>query len=128
MARFARIAELFGSAGQAGDLQQQVQAFVAEARQIAAGGLTLAEAGQLFTTLITLAVAGAASLANPGADKKAMVLAAVGFLYDNIAPAIPLPFFVQPFRGLLRPHVKALVLAIADGVIEAVYARQKLAA
>jgi hypothetical protein len=118
-----RLAEIVQGAQLAGNFQQQVQAFVAEAGRLAADGLTLAEVGQLFVALITLAVDAAAQLANEGPQKKAFVLNAVAYLYDAIAPSIPLPMIVQTFRAWLRPYVRGLVLSLADGAIEAVYQR-----
>lgn len=122
-----KIRAIIGYASQSGTFQQQVTAFVQETKTLAADGLTLAEVGNLFVALIGLAVAAAAKLNNSGEEKKAFVLEAVGYLYDAIAPAIPLPFFLQPFRAFVRPHVRALVLRLADGVIEAVYRRLQLA-
>jgi len=125
MGRFQLITALAKRASLAGDFNAQVQQFVTDARTLAADGLTLAEVAQLFQALIVLAVQAATQLTNAGAQKKDFVLQAVAYLYDAIAPSIPLPFFVQPFRFLLRPHVRNLVLAIADGVIEVIYARLK---
>ncbi len=105
--------------------KDQVQAFLADAADKAKGGLTLAEIGALFISLIYMAVALLNSVSVPGADKKALVLEAVGFLFDTIAPAIPLPFWLAPVRLFLRPRLRQLVLAIADGAIEAIYARLK---
>ena len=108
---------------QAGTFKEQVEAFVAEARNIAGDGLSVAEASQIFTAFIALAVGAAQRLGNSGPEKKAIVLSTVGYLYDAIAPQLPLPWFLQPFRAWLRPHVRQLVLTLADGAIEAVYQR-----
>ncbi len=102
-----------------------ISEFVADARVKSVDGFSLAELGELFTEFIDKAVKAAAILSNPGAEKKAVVLAAVGVLFDNVAPAIPLPFFVQPFRAFIRPYVRQLVIAIADGAIEVSYNRLK---
>lgn len=110
-------------AAAAGTFAPQVEAFVAEAKLLAADGLTWAEAGQLFTALIALAVAAAQQLSNPGTEKKQWVLDAVGYLFDAIGPMLPLPAIVQPFRAWIRPYVRRLVLMLADGAIEAIYAR-----
>ena len=102
-----------------------ISEFIADARAASVDGFTLAEIGELFVEFIDRAVAAAAMLANPGTEKKAVVLAAVGVLFDNIAPAIPLPMIVQPFRVFIRPYVRQLVIALAGGVIEVSYSRLK---
>lgn len=107
------------------DFTASVSAFIDSAKQKAAGGLTLKETGDIFVEFIHLAVAIANELSNPGTDKKVLVMAGVAALYDAIAPAIPLPMFIQPFRPLLRQPIKNIVLALADGVVEAVYRQLK---
>lgn len=120
-----RINKAFEASRTASTFSQQVQEFIAAARVLAGDGLTLAEVGQLFLALITLAVDAAARLSATGETKKSWVLSAVAQLYDAVAPHVPLPWFVAFLRPLIRPHLRALVLALADGVIEAVYqARQ----
>jgi hypothetical protein len=122
--RLKKIAQLQTMAAAAGSFSQRIEQFVAQAMLLAADGLSLAEIGQLFQALVQLAVEGAAELAqSTGEQKKAMVLEAVGYLYDRIAPAIPLPWFLQLFRAFLRVPIRNLVLALASGAIEAVVAR-----
>lgn len=120
-----QISDLLNTARTAGDFRAQIQAFVQQAQQLAADGLTLAEIGQLFVALITLAVEGATALSNSGVEKKAFVLEAVSYLYDAIAPMFPLPWFLQPFRRMLKEPVRQIVLAIADGIVEAIYSSVK---
>lgn len=123
-----RVSAAVMRASTAFNFQERVSVFVAEAKRLAADGLTYEEASQLFTALIVLAVESAKALVNTGAEKKQFVLEAVAFLFDAIAPAIPLPWFLiwlQPFRPMFRPALRAFVLSLADGVIEAVYARLK---
>jgi hypothetical protein len=109
--------------------QAQVEAFVARARELAANGLTWAEFMQLAIALVQIAVAAAMQLANSGADKKALVRSAVGYLFDAVAPRLTLPFPLSLLDGLVRPWIqprlRALVLTLADGAIEAVYTRLK---
>lgn len=105
-----------------GDL---VLAFLADAKAKAQGGLTLAECGQLFVALTQLAVQAANTLANPGAEKKQLVLEAVGQLWDHLEPYLPLPGWLRPFWPFLRGSVKAIVLAVASGAVEAIYATIK---
>lgn len=113
-----------------GTFREQVEQFVAEARELAADGLTLAEIGQLFSALIALAVSAAMKLSNAGPDKKQLVLQAVGYLFDALVEFFPLPDWV-PFKAWVRarlaPVLKEIVLLLADGAIEAVYAHLKAA-
>ena len=102
-----------------------ISGFITEAKKAAEGGLTLAEINGLFLEFVDRAVKAAAALANPGIEKKQVVLAAVGVLYDNVAPSIPLPMILQPFRPFVRPYIKKLVIALADGAIEVSYSRLK---
>lgn len=119
----ARIGAMATTAADAGDFRAQIEAFVAQAKQLAADGLSWAEAAQLVVALIHLAVAAAEDLANSGDQKKAFVLEAVGFLYDTIAPFVVLPIWLAPFRPVIRSVLRPLVLQLADGAIEAVVAR-----
>jgi ABC-type Co2+ transport system permease subunit len=122
-----RIQAIVTTSAEAGNLQKQIEAFIAQARMMADGGLTLAEIGQIFTALITLGVYAAKDLADAtGEEKKAAVLDAVGYLFDVLAPAFPLPWFLQPFRAWLRSPMRSIVLAIADGILEATVAKMKL--
>jgi hypothetical protein len=127
--RLAKINALTAAAAAAGTLQQQVEAFVAQATLLASDGLTWSEAGQLFLAFIWLCVDAAETLVDPsgnpasGEDKKQAVLDAVGYLFDLVAPMLPLPMFLQPFRGWLRAPLRALVLALASGAIEVAVSR-----
>jgi hypothetical protein len=51
------------------------------------------------------------------------VLDAVGYLFDMIAPALPLPMLLAPFRSWLTRSLRALVMSLADGAIEAAVSR-----
>jgi hypothetical protein len=120
-----RIASIAAAASTAGDFKSRVEAFVAQARQLAQGGLTWAEAAQLVNALIGVAVDAAEQLANTGDEKKQFVLEAVAFLYDTIAPFVVLPIWLAPFRPLIRSILRPLVLNLADGAIEAIVSRLK---
>lgn len=123
----AQVAGILLRAVGAGSFQERIEAFVAQARQLAADGLSLADAAHLFTALLTMAIGQATHLNNTGADKKQFVLQAVAYLYDAIAPQIWLPIFVSPFRIWLRPYIRSFIVSLADGAIEAIYARMKAA-
>ena len=125
----SKIQAIANTAADAGNLQKQVEAFIARARMLADGGLTLAEIGQLFVAFLTLVVDAADDFQDAsGEEKKATVLDAAGYLFDVLAPAFPLPWFVAPFRSFIRKPTRAIALAIADGVIEAIVAKKKAAA
>ncbi len=102
-----------------------IDAFVADTKARAADGLSLADLGALFNGFIDLCVKEAARLANPGVEKKQLVLECVAVLYDNVAPMIPLPMILQPFRPFVRPYIRQIVIALADGAIEVSYNRLK---
>lgn len=107
----------------AGNVQSvigKIQAFVAAAHSSAADGITWAEFGELFVALIRLSVDTLDTLAGvPGAEKKAMVVEAVGMLFDAVADKA-VPTIAYPFWLLARPAVRSLVLALAAGAIEQV--------
>lgn len=93
---------------------------IAEARQIAADGrLTVAEFGRITVALIKLGVTLAQPLAVPGADKKAVVMAAVATLFDAVADKC-VPMMAYPAWLVIRPAVRSLVLAAAGGALEAI--------
>lgn len=98
----------------------QVDAYIAAAKARLEDGLTLAELGQLFIGLLGLAVAAARDLTLTGAEKKELVLQAIGFLFDALAPAIPLPLWLRPLRAWILPALKVIVLEVADGAVEAI--------
>ena len=127
--RLIKLQALVASASAAGSFQQQVEDFVGQARLLAADGLTWAEVGHLFVAFIAMLVGAAESLIDPsgaaasGEDKKQAVLDAVGYLFDMLAPALPLPMWLSPFRAYVTRSLRALVMALADGAIEAAVAR-----
>jgi hypothetical protein len=95
----------------------EIAAFLERARYLAAGGLTVAEFGRLAVDLMRLVIGLVDKIAAPGADKKAVVLASVGDLFDAVADkAVPLAAY--PLFVLLRPALRALCLAVAAGAVE----------
>jgi hypothetical protein len=85
-------------------------------------GLTLAEAGQLFVAFIQIAMQAAAEFRVPGAAKKDLVMASVAELFDALSPYIPLPWFLLPFRAIVVSKLRAIVLSLTSGIVEAIYA------
>lgn len=122
--RLQRIQAIAASAQSAGSFQKLVESYVAQAMLLASDGLTLAEIGQLVLGFVTLLVDAAEQITDlAGPEKKQAVLDAVGYLYDVIAPAVPLPIFLQPFRRFLRAPMKSVVLSIVSGAIEVAVSR-----
>ena len=101
-------------------LQSAVLGFIAGCREKAKGGLTVAEFGALVVELLRLAVAGLETISTlDGPAKKAWALAAVASLFDTCADAC-VPALAKPIWWLVRPTVRALVLAAAGGALEQV--------
>lgn len=116
----SKIQEIAAAAADAGSFQKQVEAFVAKARMLADGGLSLSEAGQLLLTFIELLVGAAEDLRDAsGEEKKVAVESAVHYLLDIITPAVPLPWYLVLLKRPLRAEAEELI----DGAIEAAVAR-----
>lgn len=99
-------------------IADKVAVFIAAARAATVGGITWQEFGELLAALVRL-VAGTLDAVSSlsGAEKRAMVLEAVGLLFDAVASrAVPFP--VSAIWILVRPAVRNLVLAIAAGLLE----------
>ena len=98
----------------------KISAFVTTAKVKTADGLTWAEFGELMLALMRLTVAAADEVTTlTGPQKKALVLQGIGTLFDVVADRC-VPMVTWPFWLLIRSPVRALVLAIASGAIEAV--------
>jgi hypothetical protein len=95
----------------------EISAFVERAIFVAGGGLTLAEFGRLAVDLMRLVMGLVDRMAATGADKKAIVLEAVGQLFDAVADKC-VPMAAYPLWILFRPSIRALVLAVASGAVE----------
>jgi hypothetical protein len=99
-------------------IYEKIGAFIATAKSSAADGLTWAEFGELLIALMRLAIATLDTVAGlSGAEKKGMVIEAVGLLFDAVADkAVPLA--VYPLWLLVRPSVRSLLIAVASGAVE----------
>lgn len=121
--KLKRIQAIAIAAADAGTLQKQIDAFIAQVRMLADQGLTLAEMGQIFLAFIRLLVYGVeAEEEMSGDEKKQLVLDWVGYLFDLLAPLIPLPWFLAPLSRFVQGRLRGIVLSVADGVIEAIVA------
>lgn len=99
-------------------LLDQIAAFIATARTLAADGLTWAEFGELMLALLRLVVTALDTVGTlTGPQKKVLAVDAVARLFDAVADKA-VPTAVYPLWLLVRSPVRALVLAIAAGSIE----------
>ena len=100
------------------DIASKVTAFLVTARVSARDGLTLTEFGCLVAALVRLTVETLdATQSLTGEEKRAIVLEAVGVLFDSLA-VLCVPMTMYPFWFIVRPAARALVIAIAAGTIE----------
>lgn len=108
------------AAGERDGLLDKISAFVREARDTAADGLTWSEFGELMLALLRLVVSVLDTVSNlTGEQKKALTLQAVADLFDAVADRA-VPPLAYPLWVLARPAVRALVLALASGAVEQV--------
>ena len=96
--------------------QQKTIPLIAQAQAMLAENFSLARLGTVVQQFLVdaMSIAGQ-ELAKAGHEKKDLVIAALADLLDSL----PLPLWLAIFRVPL----KAIVLRIADGAIEAIYAR-----
>jgi len=105
------------ASGQA-NVIDKVATFVAAAKAATVDGLTWVEFGQLMLALLHLTVESLDAVTGmTGAEKKAMALDGVARLFDALADRA-VPFAAWPVWIVVRPSVRALVLAIASGAVE----------
>lgn len=99
-------------------LFDKVKAYIATAQSAAADGLTWAEFGELLVALVRLLVETLDTVSSlTGPQKKALVLEAVGLLFDAVADQA-VPAYLYPLWILARPAVRQLVVALASGAVE----------
>lgn len=100
------------------DLSQQVSAFLVVAKAKSGDGLTWGEFGELLAALLRLSVTTLDAVATlTGEEKKAAAMDAAAVLFDLLADRC-VPLVAWPLYLLIRPAIRALVLAIASGTIE----------
>jgi len=106
------------AAGQAHDVVDKISAFINTARASAIDGITWREFGELLLALLRVSVETLDHVSNlTGAEKKEIVLHAVGRLFEVVADKA-VPTALYPAWLLIRSPVRSLVLAIASGAIE----------
>ena len=102
------------------DIASKVSAFLVTARVSAKDGLTWSEFGMLVAALVRLTVETLDTTKTlTGPEKRAIVLEAVGVLFDSVA-VLCVPVTMYPFWFIVRPAARALVVAIAAGTIETI--------
>ena len=102
------------------DISRKVSAFLATAKVSAKDGLTWMEFGALVAALVKLTVETLDSTKTlTGEEKRAIVLEAVGVLFDSLA-VLCVPYATYPFWYIVRPAARSLVVAIAAGTIETI--------
>jgi hypothetical protein len=100
------------------DIASKVSAFLVTARVSAKDGLTWGEFGLLVAALVRLSVETLdATKTLTGEEKRAIVLEAVGVLFDSVA-VMCVPYATYPFWYIVRPAARSLVIAVAAGTIE----------
>lgn len=105
--------------------RDRTEQLIADAAAKAENGLTWQEVGELLHTHVAALVAEARTLANPGFEKKRLVLVELARLFDTIAQALPLPGWAKLLRSVVLPWLRRHFLSLADGQIEATYSWQK---
>ena len=98
---------------------RQVREFVDSARDAHAGGLTIAEFGDLATRLLRLVVSALDSVEAAGAQKKEWALAAVAALFDAVADKC-VPTVAYPLWLLVRPAARSVLLYYSAGALEVI--------
>lgn len=106
------------AAGDLLTLDEQLRAFLAVARLKAADGITLAELAELGLAAMRVAIAAVDALAMPGAEKRTIVLSAVGVVFDALAGAVVVPPLMVPLWIVARPAIRSLALTLAAGALE----------
>ena len=98
-------------------LAEKVRAFVSIAKVKAAGGLTLAEFGELAVALLRIAIEAADAIPVDGAERKEFVLNAIALLFDSVADKC-IPLLAWPVWVIVKPAARQLLLLVASGAIE----------
>ena len=113
--------------GRFAEIQAAIKNYIDAARAKAGDGLTWTEFGELLVSLLRLACRLVDLLQVSGAAKKAIVLEAVARLFDAVADFC-VPVWALPVWVLARSPIRALVLALASGAVEALLPLVRVAA
>jgi hypothetical protein len=96
------------AAGSLASLAEKVRAFVATAKVKAAGGITVAEFGELAVALMRVAIEAADAIPVDGAERKAFVLNAIALLFDTVADRC-IPSLAWPVWIIGKPAARQLL-------------------
>ena len=99
------------------EVATQINGYIALCRTKAAGGLTLAELGELLLRTVQLAIRLAQMMPSDGAAKRALVLEAAAKAFDSLADRV-VPVYLLPAWWLIKPAVRAALLAAISGQIK----------
>lgn len=110
------------------DIGQRVSAYLVVAKAKAGDGLTWVEFGELLAGLLRVAVQTLDAVTTlTGVQKKELAMEAAAALFDTLADRC-VPLVAWPLYVLIRPAVRALVLAIASGITEIILRMVRAAA
>ena len=97
----------------------QIEKFLIDIRYRASGGLTVAELAQSTADGMRLAMSLLDTVVSmTGEEKKAEVLKLVAYLFDQFSDAC-VPMLAKPAWWIVKPAVRALILSVASGLVEA---------
>lgn len=113
--------------GRFAEIHAAIANYIDQAKAKARDGLTWVEFGELLVSLLRLACRLVDLLQVSGAAKKAIVLQGVASLFDAVADFC-VPIWALPVWVLARTPVRALVLALASGAVEALLPLVRIAA
>jgi hypothetical protein len=99
-------------------LAEKVRGYIVEARLKARDGLTVAELSELIVSAMRIAIAALDSIPVDGAQRKEIVIAFVGDMFDEFADKV-VPLVAWPFWIVAKPTVRIVALAVASGATEA---------
>lgn len=109
------------------EIASAIKAYIETAKAAASDGITWSEFGELLVSLLRLAVRLADLLQVSGSEKKTIVLDAVASLFDAVADFC-VPVWLLPVWVIARGPIRALVLALASGAVEAILPLVRIAA
>lgn len=99
------------------ELSDKVKAFIMDAQEKAADGITISDFAEIAVELLRLVIATLDTIPATNAEKKAWAVAAVAMLFDDLADKC-VPVVVWPVWMIVRPAVRQIVLLAAGGLID----------
>lgn len=99
------------------ELSDRVKAFIIDAQDRAADGLSVSDFAELVVELLRLVIATLDTIPADNAAKKAWAISAVAMLFDELADKA-VPVVAWPVWMIVRPAVRQLVLLAAGGLVE----------